>query len=171
MAHAVAAIYLIVIILGLTLHYIYNSKKIRLFFLLLISAIAVFLLIVTAIDLLKGGNFTMAHSVAAILLGVPIVSGMSIIPGADDMFLYYIKKEGTKSEKKTGFALARHSLKESFQHLFVYIIGAGFLFIVLYLVNVADHIFNLFETLKVWSLVLGIDFIISISYFIWPRGK
>jgi len=57
------------------------------------------------------------------------------------------------------------------KHLFAYIIGAGFLLILIYLVNDADRSSKLFETLKVWSLVLGIDFIISISYFIWPRGK
>lgn len=100
-----------------------------------------------------------------------IAFGKSIVRWADERFLYYIKKEGTKPEKKTGFAYARNSLKGSFQHLFAYIIGAGFLLILIYLVNDADRSSKLFETLKVWSLVLGIDFIISISYFIWPRGK
>lgn len=161
----------IVIILGLTLRYVYNFKKMGSFFLLLTPVIDLFLLIVTAMDLLKGGNATTSHAIAAIYLGVSIAFGKSIVRWADERFLYYIKKEGTKPEKKTGFAYARNSLKGSFQHLFAYIIGAGFLLILIYLVNDADRSSKLFETLKVWSLVLGIDFIISISYFIWPRGK
>lgn len=159
----------IVIILGLTLRYVFNYKKLGTFFLFLTPVIDMFLLIVTAMDLLEGGNATMAHAIAAIYLGVSVAFGKSIIRWADERFLYYIKKEGTKPEKKTGFEYARNSLKGSFQHLFAYIIGAGFLSILIYLVNDVDRSSIFFETLKVWALVLGIDFIISISYIIWPR--
>lgn len=159
----------IVIILGLTLRYVFNYKKLGTFFLFLTPVIDLFLLIVTAMDLLEGKNATMAHAIAAIYLGVSVAFGKSIIRWADERFLYYIKKEGTKPEKKTGFVFARNSLKGSFQHLFAYIIGAGFLSILIYLVNDPDRSSIFFETLKVWTLVLGIDFIISISYFIWPR--
>lgn len=161
----------IVIILGLTLRYIFNFKKTGTFFLFLTPVIDLFLLIITTIDLLKGGDVTKYHAIAAIYLGVSIAFGKSMIRWADERFLYYIKKEGTKPEKKTGYAYARNSLKGSFQHLFAYIIGAGFLLILIYLVNDADRSSILFDTLKVWSIVLGIDFIISISYFIWPPGK
>ena len=161
----------IVIILGLTFRYVFNYRKIGTFFLFLTPVIDLFLLIVTAMDLLKGGNATYAHAIAAIYLGVSVAFGKSMIRWADERFLYYIIKEGTKPEKKTGFAFARNSLKGSFQHLFAYIIGAGFLSVLIYLVNDPDRSFIFFETLKVWALVLGIDFIISISYFIWPRGK
>ncbi len=156
----------IVIILGLTLRYVYNYKKIGSFFLFLTPVMDLLLLIVTAMDLLKVGNATMAHAIAVIYLGVSVAFEKSIIRWTDERFLYYIKKEGTKPRKKTGFAFARNSLKGSFQHLFAYIIGAGFLSILIYLVNDADRSSVFFETLKVWSLVLGIDFIISISYFI-----
>ncbi|WP_088362595.1 hypothetical protein [Bacillus cereus] len=161
----------VVIILGLTLRYIFNLKKAGSFFLFLTPVIDLLLLIITTIDLLKGGDVTKYHAMAAIYLGVSIAFGKSMIRWADVRFLYYIKKEGTKPEKKTGYAYARNSLKGSFQHLFGYIIGAGFLFILIYLVNDADRSSILFDTLKVWSIVLGIDFIISISYFIWPPGK
>ena len=161
----------VVIILGLTLRYIGNYKKLGAFFLLLTPVIDLFLLIVTAMDLVNGGNPTGAHAVAAIYLGMSVAFGKSMIRWADERFLYYIKKEGTKTERKTGFAYARHSLKGSFQHVFAYIIGAGFLFFLIYLVNDPERSSVFFETLKVWSLVLGLDFLISISYFIWPRGK
>ncbi|MGN5650336.1 hypothetical protein [Bacillus sp. Brlt_9] len=161
----------IVIIIGLTLRYVFNFKKMGSFFLLLTPVIDLFLLIVTAIDLLKGGEPTKYHAIAAIYLGVSIAFGKSMVRWADVRFLYYIKKEGTKPEKKTGYAYARNSLKGSFQHLLAFIIGAGFLFILIYLVNDADRTSILFDTLKVWSIVLGIDFIISISNFIWPPRK
>ncbi len=159
----------IVIILGLTLRYVFNRKKLGTFFLFLTPVIDLFLLIVTTLDLLEGGDATMAHALAAIYLGVSVAFGKSMIRWADEKFLYYIKKEGTKPEKKTGYAFARNFLKGSFQHLFAYIIGAGFLMILIYLVNDADRSSVFFETLRVWSLVLGIDFIIAIFYFIWPR--
>lgn len=161
----------LVIILGLTLRYIFNYKKQGSFFLFLTPVIDLFLLIVTALDLLKGGNATMSHAIAAIYLGVSIAYGKSIIRWADERFLYYIKKEGTKPEKKTSFEYARYSLKGSFQHLLAYFIGVGFLLVLIYLINDADRSSKLFETLKIWSLVLGIDFIISISYFIFYMAK
>lgn len=83
----------IVIILGLTLRYVYNFKKMGSFFLLLTPVIDMFLLIVTAIDLLKGGNATKSHAIAAIYLGVSIALGKSIVRWADERFLYYIKKD------------------------------------------------------------------------------
>ncbi|RLL48288.1 hypothetical protein D8M04_03165 [Oceanobacillus piezotolerans] len=159
----------VVIILGLISRYILNRKALGIFFLALTPVIDLLLLIIVTVDLLNGGTATMAHSIAAMYLGVSLVFGKSMIRWADQRFLYYIKKEGEKPGKLYGYAYARHSLKGSFQHLIAYIIGAGILYMLILLVNDTERVSVFFDTLKLWSLVVGIDFAISISYFIWPR--
>ncbi|WP_339162429.1 hypothetical protein [Siminovitchia sp. FSL W7-1587] len=161
----------VVILLGLVFRYVFNRKKMGFFFLALTPVIDLFLLIVTAFDLLNGGTATRAHAIAAIYLGVSVAFGKSMIRWADERFLYYVKKQGEKPERKTGFAYARHSLKGSFQHLFAYVIGTGFLISLIYLVDDPARTSVFFSTLKVWAAILLIDFVISISYFIWPRER
>ncbi len=161
----------VVILLGLISRYLFNRKKLGLFFLALTPVIDFFLLVVTAIDLLNGGTATQAHAIAAVYLGVSVAFGKSMIHWADERFLYYVKRQGEKPEKKTGFAYARHSLKGSFQHLFAYMIGAGFLLLLIYLVDDPERTSIFWGTLKMWAGILMIDFVISISYFIWPREK
>ena len=127
------------------------------------------LLIVTATDLYTGATATQIDAIAAIYLGVSIAFGKSMIRWADEKFLYYIQRKGTKPVRKTGFAHARHSMKGSLQHILAYVIGAAFLASMIYYIDDPSRTEALFGTLKIWTLVLGIDIAISITYFIWPR--
>lgn len=159
----------VVIIAGLVTRYIFNRKRLGLFFLALTPVIDLLLLVVTAADLYNGAIATQVHALAAIYLGVSIAFGKSMIRWADERFLYYIKKAGPKPVKRTGWDHARHSLKGSFQHVLAFIIGGAFLVVMIYLINDPSKTEALSDMLKLWTLILGIDFIISISYFIWPR--
>lgn len=161
----------VVIILGLTTRYIFNKERLGFFFLALTPVIDLLLLIVTASDLYNGATATQAHAIAAIYLGVSIAFGKSMIRWADEKFLYYIKRQGPKPVRKTGFAYARHSMKGTLQHLLAFIIGAIFLSLLIYLINDPTRTEALSGTLKIWTLALGIDFAISITYFIWPRPE
>lgn len=92
-----------------------------------------------------------------------------MIRWADERFLYYVKKQGPLPARKSGIHYAKHSMKGSLQHLLAFIIGA--IFLVLLIVVVGDSLKTevLLNTLQLWALILGIDFFISLSFFIWPR--
>ena len=159
----------VVILLGLITRYLFKRERLGFFFLALTPVIDLLLLIVTATDLYNGATATQAHAIAAVYLGISIAFGKSMIRWADERFQYYIQRQGTKPVRKTGWAHARHSMKGSLQHLLAFMIGAALLVIMVYLIDDASRTEALSATLKVWALVLGIDFVISVSYFIWPR--
>ncbi|MFS0576050.1 hypothetical protein AB1K83_10460 [Sporosarcina sp. 179-K 3D1 HS] len=161
----------VVILLGLLIRYVFNRKKIGLFFLALTPVIDLILLAITAMDLSNGAAATQIHALAAIYLGVSIAFGKSMIRWADERFLYYVKKQGNKPKRKTGWEHARHSLKGSFQHLAAFLIGAALLLLMIFLIGNPYKTSALSGTLKTWLFVLGVDFAISISYFIWPRAE
>ncbi|MDI2585870.1 hypothetical protein OR571_01670 [Psychrobacillus sp. NEAU-3TGS] len=159
----------VVILLGLITRYILKKERLGLFFLALTPVIDLILLAITSIDLYNGATATLAHAIAAVYLGSSIAFGKSMIRWADVRFRYYVQKEGTKPVRKTGMEFARESLKGSFQHLLAYIIGGIILLILIYIMDDTSKSEVLWGTLKLWGLILGIDFVISISYFIWPR--
>ena len=161
----------VVILAGLITRYVFNKKRLGLFFLALTPVIDLLLLVVTATDLYNGAVATQVHAIAAIYLGVSIAFGKSMIGWADERFLYYIKKQGTKPAKKTGYAHARHSVKGALQHVLAFIIGGGFLFIMIYLIGDANKTEALSQMLKLWALIVGLDMVVSLSYFIWPRAE
>lgn len=159
----------VVILLGLITRYLFKREKLGFFFLALTPVLDLILLLVTAADLYNGATATQVHAIAAIYLGVSIAFGKSMIRWADERFVYYIQKQGSKPVRKTGLAHARHSLKGSLQHVVAYIIGAAFLVAMIYFIDEPSRSEALSGMLKLWTLVLGIDLVISLSYFIWPR--
>ncbi|MGG0655801.1 hypothetical protein [Rummeliibacillus pycnus] len=161
----------IVIVLGLVTRYVFKLNNLGLFLLALTPVIDLILLITTSIDLYRGATATQAHAIAAIYLGVSIVFGKSMINWADKRFLYFVKKEGPKPIKLYGMQYALNYLKGWGKHVLSYLIGSGLLMGMIFLVNNPSQTQALFDVLKVWTLVLGIDFIFTISYFIWPKKK
>ena len=161
----------IVILLGLITRYVFNRKRLGLFFLTLTPVIDLILLVITTTDLYKGAIATTAHAIAAVYLGISIAYGKSMIQWADERFLYYVQKKGTKPARKNGMEYAKHSMKGTLQHLLAFIIGGCLLLAMIYLMDDPTRSEALYGTLKIWGMILGIDFIISISYFIWPRAK
>lgn len=161
----------IVILLGLITRYIFKRERLGLFFLALTPVIDLILLAITATDLYNGATATTVHVIAAIYFGTSIAFGKSMIRWADEKFLYYIQKQGTKSVRKIGMDYAKHSMKGTLQHLLAYIIGGGLLFVLIYFIDDPSRSEALSSTLKFWGIILIIDFVISITYFIWPRGS
>ena len=161
----------IVILLGLFSRYVLKKNKLGWFFLALTPVIDLILFITASYDLYRGATATTAHAIAAIYIGVSIGFGKSMIQWADERFRYYVIKDGPKPAKLYGMEYAIQYLKGWGRHVLSYVIGAGLLVGVIYLIDNISRTQAMVEVLKVWTLVLGIDFAFTISNFIWPRKK
>jgi hypothetical protein len=161
----------VMIILGLLTRYVLKKEKLGLVFLALTPVIDLILLVTASIDLYRGAVATMAHAIAAVYIGVSLVFGKSMIQWADVKFRYYIAKEGTKPVKLFGREYAVHNFKGWGKHVLAYFLGSGFLVVLIFLINDPARTEALSGVLKTWTFVLGIDLIISISNFIWPKRE
>lgn len=159
----------VVIILGLTVRYLLRKQRFGFLLLALTPIIDLLLLVITGLDLYHGATATPAHAIAAVYIGVSVVFGKSMIAWADERFRYYIVKQGDKPLKRYGYDYARHYLKSWLKHVLAYAIGVGFLFGLVILVNDFERTEALTNTTRWWSIVLGIDLLITITYFVWPK--
>ncbi|CAH8771099.1 hypothetical protein [Paenibacillus dendritiformis] len=161
----------VVILLGLFARYVLKRQKLGLILLALTPVIDLILLITTSIDLYGGATATTAHAVAAVYIGVSIAFGKDMIAWADERFRYYVAKQGSKPLKRYGLEYAKHYLKSWIRHVLAYLIGAGLLFGLIYLIDDASRTEALSGVLRLWTAILGIDLIITISNFIWPKKE
>lgn len=161
----------IVIVLGLVTRYVFNRKKLGLFLIALTPVIDLILLIITSVDLYRGVTATVAHGIAAVYIGISIGFGKSMIDWADKRFLYYVKKKGAKPVTLSGMDYAWQYLKGFGKHILSFLIGSGLIVMIIYLIQDTTRTEVLFDVIKLWTLVLGIDFLFTISYFIWPKKK
>ncbi|MED0705654.1 hypothetical protein [Aneurinibacillus aneurinilyticus] len=159
----------VVIVLGLVMRYVFKLNALGLFLLALTPVIDLVLLIITGIDLYRGATATQAHAIAAVYIGISIAFGKSMIRWADERFQYYVTRQGPKPPERFGMEYARHYLKGWVRHALAYLIGAGLLAGMIYLINDPSRTGALSGILRVWTVVLGVDFIIAISHFIWPK--
>ncbi|WP_082235274.1 hypothetical protein [Halobacillus massiliensis] len=157
------------ILTGLIIRYIFKRKKLGLFFLALTPLIDLILLITTSVDLYRGAEAGTVHAIAAVYIGVSVAFGKSMIEWADVRFKYYITKEGPAPEKLGGLPYARQYFKSWIRHVFAYLMGAGFLAALIFLINDQERTEALDGVLKLWTLVLGLDFLIALSHFIFPK--
>lgn len=162
-------IFWVFIVFGLTVRYVFGKVKLGIIFLALTPVVDLVLLVATSIDLFNGAYATIVHGIAAIYIGVSIAFGKSMIRWADERFQYYITRTGSKPEPLYGLSHAKHNFKGSLRHVLSYLIGAGLLLIVHFMINNISRTDALISILKIWTLVLVIDLLISLSYFIWPR--
>ncbi|WP_306610693.1 hypothetical protein [Bhargavaea cecembensis] len=157
------------IVAGLVTRYLLRKEKTGLVLLAMTPVLDLILLIATTFDLMNGATASPAHGIAAIYLGVSLIYGQRMVRWADERFRYYILKEGPRPAKLRGWAHARDSLKGSLLHVVAWALGGGYLLLMIVLVDDPGRTEVLGDILKVWSLVVGIDLAISLSYFIWPR--
>lgn len=158
----------VVIALGLVIRYVFKMNKLGLIFLALTPVIDLILLVTTSIDLYRGATASSIHGIAAVYIGVSIAFGKSMIQWADERFQYYITKQGPRPAKRYGLEYAKHYLKGWGRHVIAFLIGAGLLAGMIYFINDASRTEALSGILRLWSIILGIDFLISLSNFIWP---
>lgn len=161
----------IFILLGLMTRYIIKQGKLSIWFFGATPLIDFTLLILTIFDLKNGADATMAHGIAAIYIGVSIAYGKQMIKWADIKFQYYFLKIDNRPAKLYGMERGKKEIRDFFKHLIAYLIGGTFLWGMIYFLGNKTNTENLMNTWRIWSTILGIDFIISISYLLFPTKK
>ncbi len=161
----------IVILLGLIARYILKKPKLSLFLLSLTLVIDFLLILLTAVDLKKGTPASISHGIAAIYIGVSIAYGKTMISWADERFQRWFFKTEDKKVRLVGAAKGKHEIKMLIRHVIAFLIGVGLLYIMSLYIGPQTDTSSLFQMMKIWSIVLTIDAVISISYVIFPSQK
>lgn len=158
---------------GLVTRYLLGRKRLGLLLLAMTPLLDLTLLIATTYDILANkATATAAHGIAAIYLGVSLTYGKRMIRWADERFRYHIMKKGPKPAKRYGYEHARYELSGSLLHVLAWMLGGGYLYLLIYLAGNPGQTEALSQILKVWSIVVAIDLAIALSNFIWPKkGK
>lgn len=130
------------------------------------------LLAAAAVDLRNGAAANASHGLAAVYLGVSIAFGHSMIKWADAQFSYrFAGGPAPVSPPKWGKAHARRERSGWFRHLLAWAIGCGIIYILMWAAGDGGRTEALLGVMRVWSIVLAIDFIVSFSYTLWPKPE
>ncbi|CAI6085861.1 hypothetical protein PAECIP112173_04786 [Paenibacillus sp. JJ-100] len=157
---------------GLSVRYMLGNKRLGMALLVATPIIDVLLLIATVIDLHSGATASMVHGIAAIYIGVSIAFGHQMIAWADRYFQYWFKAgENPKKSKPYGREHARNERKGWIRHLLAWSIGSALLYIMIWWIGDPARTEVFSGLIRVWALVLGIDFLISFSYSLWPKRE
>lgn len=152
---------------GLMARYLFKKSRLSLWLLGATPLIDALLIILTVMDLKNGGEAQFAHALATIYIGVSIAFGKQMIHWADDQFQYFILKTKRRPPKTQGIEKGKKEVKGWLRHLLAYIIGGGCMGAMIWLLP-ETNTEAIFNTWRVWSLALLIDFVISFSYLLFP---
>lgn len=157
---------------GLVCRYLLGFRRLGGLLLAITPVVDLVLLAATAIDLRNGAEATLVHALSAVYLGVSVAYGHRMIRWADAHFAYRFGK-GPKPVKPPRYGLehARHERKMWFLHLAAWAIGCALLLGMIVWIGDESRTADLSAMIMRWSVVLGIDFLWSFSYSIWPRKE
>ncbi|MBR2563200.1 MAG: hypothetical protein IKE29_01080 [Paenibacillus sp.] len=157
---------------GLSVRYMLGKKRLGLALLVATPIIDVLLLIATVMDLHSGATASMVHGIAAIYIGVSIAFGHQMIAWADRYFQYWFKGgESPRKSKPYGRDHARNERMGWIRHLLAWSIGSALLYIMIWWIGDPARTEVFSGLIRVWALVLGVDFLISFSYSLWPKRE
>ncbi|MGR6546788.1 hypothetical protein [Paenibacillus tundrae] len=155
---------------GLSVRYLLGMKRTGIALLMATPIVDVLLLVATVMDLQRGATASTIHGIAAIYIGVSIVYGHRMIAWADRYFLYWFKGgDNPRGQKVYGREHANREIQGWFRHLAAWCIGCLFLYIMVLWIGDAERTEAFTGLIRIWGMILGIDFIISFSYTLWPR--
>ncbi|WP_080840363.1 hypothetical protein [Cohnella massiliensis] len=155
---------------GLFFRYALNKRKAGAWLLACTPVVDLILLAAAVIDLRSGAEPSWTHNLAAVYVGVSVAFGHRMIRWADARFAHRFKG-GEAPRKLYGKEHAAHERKGWLLHLAAWAIGGILLLVMSWLAGEKDlNAESPFVSwILGWAVVLGIDFLISFSYTLWPR--
>lgn len=155
---------------GLTLRYPLRRPRAGAVLLASAPVVDLVLLGATVVDLRAGATASLAHSLAAVYLGVSVAFGHSMVRGADARFAHrFAGGPPPTRAPRAGRAHAAHVRAGLWRHLTAYAVGSALLGGAVLLVGDAVRTAAFVDTWRLWSLVVAVDAVISLSYTVAPR--
>ncbi|RIX50956.1 hypothetical protein D3P08_17855 [Paenibacillus nanensis] len=160
----------ILVLAGLACRYLLRMKTLGAILLLLTPVVDLVLIIATVIDLRGGAIATTIHGISAIYIGVSIAYGHKMIKWADVRFAHRFAGGPAPAPKpKYGAEHASYERRMWLYHLLAWLIGGLVLLGMIWYVDDASRTESLLAMLRLWSIIVAIDFLYSFSFSIWPK--
>lgn len=160
----------VILALGLAVRYGLRRARLGGILLLLVPVVDLVLLAVTAVDLKNGGEIGVVHGLAAVYLGVSAGFGHQIISRMDGWAAQRFDGAPAPAPKpKYGRARAIYEARQWSRHLLAWAVGCSLLGLAILFVGDATRTEVLAGIIQFWTLILGLDAIVSFSYTVAPK--
>jgi len=160
----------VLVLLGLIVRYFGKRKTLGMALLLMTPLIDLLLLAFTVIDLRSGAEASLFHGLAAVYIGASLAFGHKMIRWADVRFAYrFAGGPAPTRSPRYGKQHAEHERRGWFRHLLACAIGSMVLYVLILLVNDPSKTEPLGQWIRLWGLILLVDFLYSFSFTLWPR--
>jgi hypothetical protein len=160
-----------ILLAGLVTRYVLRRPWLGLALLVATPLVDLVLLAVTTIDLRRGGEAALPHALAAVYIGVSVAWGQRMIGWADARFAHrFAGGPPPQSRPRTGRQHAARERREWLRHVIAWATGTALLGLGVLAVDDLERTSVLVNVAVLWTIVLTIDFLISFSYTLWPRG-
>lgn len=160
----------VVIAAGLVARYLLRRPKLGAALLIAAPLVDLILLTATAIDLRHGAEAHLAHTLAAVYIGVSVGFGHSMVRWADVRFAHRFDGGPAPAPKpKYGAARAVREWKGWLRHLLAWSVGSGLMGLAILYVGDWDRTATFAYSIRNWAVILLIDLAISASYTLWPK--
>ena len=160
----------VLVLAGLVTRYVLRRPRAGAVLLAGAPLVDLVLLGATVLDLRGGGTAGTAHALAAVYIGVSVGFGHAMVRWADERFAHrYAGGPAPRPRPRTGRAHAAHERRGLVRHAVAYLVGVGLLATAVLVVGDPARTEALTQVIRLWTLVLGVDAIISLSYTVRPR--
>lgn len=160
----------VVLLAGLVARYLLRRQRLGAALLVAAPLVDLILLTASALDLRSGGTATLAHGLAAVYIGVSVGFGHSMVRWADVRFAHrYAGGPAPAPRPRHGREHAAYERRAWLRHVVAWATGCALLALAILLVGDPGRTTALANTARLWTVVLVIDGIISLSYTVSPR--
>ena len=160
----------VVLLAGLAARYLLRRRRLGASLLVAAPLVDLVLLTATVLDLRAGGVATVAHSLAAIYIGVSVGFGHSLVRWADARFAHRFAGGPAPTPKpRHGASHAAYERAGWLRHLVAWAVGVGLMGLAVLAIGDSERTSALVDTIRLWSIVLVADAAVSLSYSLWPK--
>ncbi|WP_295776524.1 hypothetical protein [uncultured Microbacterium sp.] len=158
----------VAVLAGLLARYPLRRPRLGAALLIAAPAIDVMLLILVAVDLLRGGTASWQHGLAAIYIGFSVAFGHQVISWADVRFAHRFAS-GPPPVRLSGTAYTIACWKDMLRTIVMVVIAGGVTWGLIALARDGNGADDLLVNVRILGIILAADVIWAVSYTIWPR--
>ncbi len=160
----------VMILAGLGARYLLRRPRLGAALLIAAPVIDVVLLVLVALDLLRGGTASWQHGLAAVYLGFSVAFGRRIIAWTDIRFAHRFAG-GPPPQRLTGARYTAKCWQDVLRTLLMAAIAGGIAGGLILLVDDPDRTGELTFAFRILGVALTVDVLWAIGYTLWPRKE